>query len=807
MVFFTKKENSLFRSGFFLLFSLLLIGSVYLFWAQKNLIDFIPEGATIALRPLDAPLLSDRSAALYADLVLLSAALNPKNTWLVKAPLSAQEQGWLLLWEKGKSAVPTTVLQLWDAKLEKTTLYHNTTFYHWRSARNGTYCLALIGNKGLLSHSPLLVEEAIRTSEQSQHVFWRKWLNNNPPTQKDITLSYPESDTGGFFGLFSGIRFHLSKEGKWEGAAQLKSSLKPWPSQETAPWSVLAKNIPQNLSWLFPLFFDPLHLEPETAKCWKKYFTPWIKGQPVLGAFNLAPDEIVMVVPWKDPDLMKRSIQEYIVANGQLQRYDYQTFTILQVFDARLSSLFIPFGLKKKANLSFTEADGCLLLGTSPAAIEQWIDAFVIGNVCSQTSSPFQTQSGSKAFFRYPHQQGQFLVDALDLVKGKTQARADFYLEGDLQNDTWYFGLNTKKWTPEQQPSIIRAWQTEMVAAPARQLYLLDDWKGSSIGVQTADHRFHLLDDKGKVAWSKPLEGSVLGTPQFLSYFDDGEKQILFNTTQQVHCLDKKGQEVPGFPFLLRVPATTGLTLTKDDFHYFIPANNGRVYAFDRKNLPLPGWNPGPMVGNLRFPVQFAQSQGQDYVFLLNEAGLLSVADRAGVLHFPALSFTPPIVSPFGIQWEDQIQRIVLLDGSLKFAAIDHTGAFFRLPTGLTPSKAGANMLFADVIGDERKDYLAMSNQEFTLHYYDEKGAFVTAVQRKLPQLMDTIFTTPLVSGEKLIGFSSKRAQQLYLMDRRGAMAPGFPIAADMGGVLGSKKLLVTIFDGKVYAYWLESLR
>jgi len=794
-VFFKKNDNKLLKKGQILaLLGVFTVVCAY-FFTQKGIQTFIPEQAIAVMRP-DFKLTASSAPGL--DLWKLVQTSKPTQSLLIQAPISAQANEWLAIWQNATLSDPTVLLQRWQVLGSRTTLYHRHTLYHWTSTAGTDYCFARIKNKGLLSHSALLVEEAIRASESSQQRFWPKHLKNLPKDQVGIVMQLQPSTNDVLSQLFSSLLLRKTADGTFQGTAQLADAWQPWPSKSTKGWQQLSNNIPLDLAWLLPLLSDPAKTNASAQRCWKKYFAPWVTGQPLLGAFAGDPNA-VLVLPWKKRTAAERSLKAYLSEYGQLERRDYQTFVIHQVLDASLQHAFRAYGQQDWPNLSFALAEGCVLVSPSPGTLERWIDAFVVGNVLGQHPDRYTTQSSNKALFRFPGQMAKRIAAAINLVNGQSLSPTDFYLEGDLQGRDWYFGLKPVPSTLQDLPPITRVWQTELSGGDVKRLFLLNGMR--SIGIQTSDQALKFLDEQGKLRWSKPLESPVLGEITTVDYFSDGEKQLFFNTATQVHCLDKQGREIIGFPFPLRVRAATGLTVAGANLDFFIPTVNGRVYGFDHKNFPLPAWNPGPELGILRFPVQFAQSDGQDYVFMLNVDGVLTVANHNCETYFPPLQLNLTLDSPLALEWTPNVKRAVVLEGGLKMAVIDPQGAIFHLASGLTPPAEGARLLLEDVIGDARKDYLTLAAQQLTLHHYTGTN-YIADFNRTFPQAMDTLFLAQSKNqGGGLLGVGSRKRQVLYLLDEKGSTLPGFPIAASAGGILQPSGLLIAVLNEKVYAY------
>ena len=93
------------------------------------------------------------------------------------------------------------------------------------------------------------------------------------------------------------------------------------------------------------------------------------------------------------------------------------------------------------------------------------------------------------------------------------------------------------------------------------------------------------LFTSGKSNWKKNLEGEPIGEIQSVDFLGNGEKQFLCSTTKGVHCIDKQGNELNGFPIKLDVTPVQEASVYRWKGNGFvaIPSERGELLIFDSK--------------------------------------------------------------------------------------------------------------------------------------------------------------------------------------------------------------------------------
>ncbi len=357
-------------------------------------------------------------------------------------------------------------------------------------------------------------------------------------------------------------------------------------------------------------------------------------------------------------------------------------------------------------------------------------------------------------------------------------------------------------------------WSVPLLANAAKKPFVgVDPQTGEmDIFAVDSDNRIYLISRSGQVLWRRQLSEPILSNIFQTDIGNDGQWQFVFSTRSAIYAVDRKGGDVDGFPLELQVPASNGVTVVdffqSHDYHFFIACENGKAYGFDEKGSPIEGWRPNENVGDIRYPLLHFQAQGKDFLALLESNGNMQVYKKNGSFRFANVDFGSPDLQPLDYQVSRSSSRIVTANRKGKVFVTNLSGDHFALQL-----KAGNNedvkFLFSDIMGDERKDYIALSGKDLSAYYYGKKK-FGQAFTHQFPWAQDEIFSVKWARRKKeFIGTVNRGKKQVFLMDGTGRIPDQFPLAGSTPFVMvdlagDGKPVVITGNGAEVTAYVIE---
>ncbi len=542
----------------------------------------------------------------------------------------------------------------------------------------------------------------------------------------------------------------------------------------------------------------------------KRFFQPWVGKEAIFVTLeststDTPPEQLWIIRSTSEKQALSK-LSAWGNEEGLIKTYDYQAFTINQ-----LMSEALPAGWNKTRrfhNPCYTTAGNYVIMASSPATMERWVDHYTVSKTMAQ-SPGFQQLWGNSNRpsngFWYAN------LNTLGLSRGTDDALSNATRQiGALGLSVMAHGgtLDISGYSLRDTGQIEKGaliWKSQLPFAAQTAPVVLETGgpDGLAIAVQDVRHQLHLLNRQGEILWTSKLEGPVLGRMQSVDWYGDRRRQILLNTPKQIYLLNlADGKVETKFPLTLKSPAINGVLMVDFEkngaYSIFVACENGNLYGFDRNGSPLEGWSPLAGAGKVRFSLEHFQYDHKDYLVALNEAGQLLVFKKDGSFRFPPLETLGAFRSPPAWQNTPGQMRIAATDlnGVCHVVNAEGTNFRLRLPVGRNEQVMFA---FGDFTGDQRYDYAATSDSMAALYYYKDKDlqrAFSTA----LHMAPDSLFPVKIPGMEKsALGMVTRKSRELLLVLPDGRIHPDFPLSGvssfQVADLFDNRRRMVVVAD------------
>lgn len=328
------------------------------------------------------------------------------------------------------------------------------------------------------------------------------------------------------------------------------------------------------------------------------------------------------------------------------------------------------------------------------------------------------------------------------------------------------------------------------------------------ITVQDDSNQFYLIDESSSIKWKVPIQQKILSSVEVVDYYKNGETQLLFNTSNYIYIIDLNGRMMPNYPIKLAAEANTGLSLFDYDkdknYRVFIACKNQCVYGYDLSGRPLDGWNP-KRVGEVIGKVQHINVKGKDLLFIANKQGLFYFFNRKAEIQ---AQFKDSVGTEyrnlfyFDKNEEFNKNRFISTDKKGKIKSIFIDGK--RLYKTVGNWTENHYFVFANVMGDEKKEYVFVDNNQLMVYQDDTTLGYNYQFNSNISQ---PPFIWNYTEKEAMLGVFSEETQQIYLFDKMGKLQNGFPIRASANPAFlmhnETKKMVVSTKEGKIIYYIL----
>lgn len=784
---------------------------------------------------------------------------------------SNETADWLYALDEYSSSfnVQTFIEELMPTNTLKT-LYRGRTIYNLSFEDGQGVSISVFRGLILISPVTILVESGIeqldnisssvaestsfiQVAQEIKNEEGRLVLHLNLGTISSLTSVITKSNPRAMVGLRS--------MGKWmgldtrflENGFMLSGHL--YPSKENKFLQALAKQaapknsriaeyLPQNMGAMLYLGWNDFKqfytsYQDKTDEDFEKYFLPWIGQEVTLFIEDPTDDENDFVkdklvfIQSIDTALTWKLLQQYAHQFGELDEQAYQNFMITQI--AANNPLKALFGedLDPLQNPYYTIIDNYIVFANARTTLEGWIKSFNTRQMILDLPEyhAFFEQAKNKsniyALLNTPNS-AKFLQHLVrpqlhDYLNTSFQKFRNIYPVG-VQfygfKEHFLVNLSTAYNVVREQEEVkaSSAWQADLAAAAAIAPKALRSHDGNYyIMAQDVNNRLYLFNKNGENLWGKDkvLTRRINSDIFEIDFYSNKQIQYAFSTDSAIYVMDKAGSYLKIIPLISR--ASNGVLAV--DYgqgpRFFIACRNGAFYGYEQNGKPLSGWQPLERVGRINYPMAFMNYQDKRYFIMTTRTGNCRAFKRNGQPYFKGGKL-PSNMTGWGI--DAPLGRIVGGSSNGKVRILNTKGKGF----GLSPVKGlnkNVQFVYADVIGDERKDYIRIGEDKMSVHYYtkeeDKKGRLKDVLKEAGIYALETkekrkAFAVNLSGTSKqYIGLWEPGNGSISLVNAKGEVQNGFPLAGtskfqivDLFGERGNT--LVVANNNRVYTYKLK---
>ena len=466
--------------------------------------------------------------------------------------------------------------------------------------------------------------------------------------------------------------------------------------------------------------------------------------------------------------------------------YTLYKFPLEDIFSKLFGSVF--GGI---SNRYFTLIDNYVIFGRSPELLKE----FIYSNILNQTlnhnpqyqqfSEYLSDQSNFHFYtnmYRSPHLIAHYLHEGLKegIDKNlqhfrKFQALAyQFMGSGKM-----YYNNLFVKYIPRITEEPKTVWETHLdTAIDFKPALVTNHYTGKNeIFVQDLNNKVYLINNVGRILWEKQLKEEIMSDVYQIDYYRNGKLQMMFNTRNKIHLIDRNGNYVERYPVNLPSPATAPMALfdyeNNRDYRIFIPCENKKVYDFTKEGDIIPGWEFGKTDTRVNRRVQHFRVNTRDYIVFADQYRIYILNRRGHVRVRPEEQFARSPHNLFVLEPKTRRNppRLVTTD-------IDGTIRYIQLNGKVTGKKiksysTGHHFDYQDINGDGFKDCIFLDNNKLEVFETDGNEIFSHAFDAKI--------TGPPIHfyfsyNNRKLGVVSRPENRIYLLNSDGELYEGFPL-------------------------------
>lgn len=575
-----------------------------------------------------------------------------------------------------------------------------------------------------------------------------------------------------------------------------------WLSNQSPKKTVeLGRFIPENFAFLY--FLNTTNFEKYCRTLSKeqqnmdfnKYILPWLGNEAAFfitepTSQDMNADKFV-ILHSKDIVLTRKLMQEYANHFGILDSRKIKNQQLTQIAGNDLMNTLFGKSLSVLQKPYFTIIDNYVVFCNSSSVLELWLENYQAGKTIEK-SVEFKAFAGQ---LRQPSGT-YFLINtpnAAQLIKHFSAPEIERLLDARLikLQSIWPIGIQleglgngnfsltvTAAYNPRSNTNVKSniAWRCKLKSDAAIQPSIVKNIESGEyeILVQDKDNRLYLINRSGEILWEKPIDSRILSEIKQVDYYGNSKLYYAFNSEKSIYVMDIKGETIKKIPLVDKASNAMTSFIYNDVLRFYVGSKRGKVYGYDKNGRPLPGWNPNSYIGNIQFPMQYYQlSEDKEFMISMNRNGKIHLSSRNGE-PIKSYFFDGYYLSGFYI---DEIgKRIVLGSTNGKIHVVNFQGKKFDIAPNKGMEKE-VYFVLADVLGDERPDYIRQSKKLLTVHSLDKKDKLTESLRFQYDFPQDEIFALKFSNSDKAyIGSFDATRSEINIIDPNGKKLLGFPM-------------------------------
>lgn len=146
--------------------------------------------------------------------------------------------------------------------------------------------------------------------------------------------------------------------------------------------------------------------------------------------------------------------------------------------------------------------------------------------------------------------------------------------------------------------------------------------------------RLYLISTTGNLIWKKNLTEKITSPIYTVDIFKNGKLQLLFNTENYLHLIDRNGNYVQGYPIKTPAKITSPITLldydNTKDYRLFIACDDKKIYNYSIYGIKTEGFVPVKTENSVKLPIHYIKIGASDYLITADAQGKLYGFSRKG---------------------------------------------------------------------------------------------------------------------------------------------------------------------------------
>lgn len=404
------------------------------------------------------------------------------------------------------------------------------------------------------------------------------------------------------------------------------------------------------------------------------------------------------------------------------------------------------------------------------------------------------------------------LLSKSDAEKLKNINHFAFVCKSNEDNFTFRLTLNYYQENSIEEPALLWTYKADTTIITAPFLFKNHNTGDNELCFQTADNKLHLQSTTGQLIWKKSLNEKIRSQIHIVDAFKKNKFQLLFNTDNYLHLIDRNGNYVQGYPVKLPSSATNQLSVVnydgKNDLRLFIACANNTIYNYSIWGITQEGFKPFKTENKITLPIYYCHVGASDYLMTADVKGKIYAFSRKGDGRIDFKNKLPEFTEHITIISGNQLQNTQLFFLDKKRASLTKITLLDKKEEiKISLNTDSISYSFNDIDKNGIQDII-LSNEQ-GLYVYDFNGVLID----KQP-LISSIKNNSIISFAKeeavYYALTNKNSSSVNILDKLNSSTVSFeceqtPLICDL--FKNERFYLISVLHNKIKAYELKKYK
>jgi hypothetical protein len=405
-----------------------------------------------------------------------------------------------------------------------------------------------------------------------------------------------------------------------------------------------------------------------------------------------------------------------------------------------------------------------------------------------------------------------YLLSKSEVEKLKNINHFAFVCKSNEDNFTFRLTLNYYQENSIEEPTLLWTFKADTTIVTEPFLFKNHNTGDNELCFQTANNKLYLQSTTGQLIWKKQLNERVRSPIYIVDAFKKNKFQLLFNTDNYLHLIDRNGNYVQGYPVKLPSSATNQLSVLsyegKNDLRLFISCANNNIYNYSIWGIPQEGFKPFKTENKITLPIYYCHVGASDYLMTADIKGKIYAFSRKGDGRIDFKNKLPEFTEHIALISGNQLQntQLFFID-KMRHSITKITLTDKKEEIKLSLNTDSINYSFNDIDKNGIQDIILNTEQE--LFVYDFNGAIIDKqiINNSIKNGTPNSFVKEEVVYYVLANTNTK---QVMLLDKFNASSLLFecdqvPLICDL--FKNERFYLISILHDKLKAYELKKYK